>query len=162
MVILFAFFLGLLVPAHPIHISVTEMEYDEKERELEIVMRIFSDDLETSIRAAQNEPLLDLLHPQSATTDELAREYILNRFKVTLDGKVQKLNYLGFELDGDAMVFYIQAVQVKNWKSITVLNSVILETYDDQSNLVHVTLKGRTKSLRLMRNNPSGTLTFDK
>lgn len=162
MVILFAFFLGLLAPAHPIHISVTEMEYDEKERELEIVMRIFSDDLETSIRAARNDPGLDLLHPQSGTTDELAREYILNRFKVTLDGKVQKLNYLGFELDGDAMVFYIQAVQVKNWKSITVLNSVILETYDDQSNLVHVTLKGRTKSLRLMRNNPSGTLTFDK
>ncbi|HRJ29351.1 MAG TPA: hypothetical protein PLV21_00675 [Cyclobacteriaceae bacterium] len=163
MVILFAFLLSLWAPAHPIHISVTEIEFDEKEKELEIVMRIFADDLETSIRKARNEPELDLLHPPTnTTTDELAKEYILKRFQVTLGDKVQRLNYLGSEFDGEALVFYIQVSQVKNFKAVTIMNSVILETYDDQSNIVHVTVSGKTKSLRLMRNNPSGTLTFDK
>lgn len=163
MLILFTFLLTLWAPAHPIHISVTEIEFDEKEKELEIVMRIFADDLEASIRMDRNEPELDLLHPpKDVTTDELAKEYIVKRFQVALDGKQQKLKYLGSEVDGDALVFYIQVVQVKSWKSITVTNNVILETYDDQSNIVHVTVKGKTKSLRLMRNNPIGTLTFDK
>lgn len=163
MVILFSFLLSLWAPAHPIHISVTEIEFDEKEKELEVVMRIFADDLETSIRVDRNEPELDLLHPTNGqTTDQLAKAYVLKRLSVSLDGKSQKLNYLGSELDGDALVIYVQVTQVKNWKSVAVTNSVILETYDDQSNLVHVTVKGKTKSLRLMRNNPSGTLTFDK
>jgi len=163
MMLLFTLLLSLCTPAHPIHISVTEIEFDEKERELEIVMRIFADDLETSIRVERNEPELDLLHPAiGQTTDDLAKAYILKRLSVSLDGKFQKLNYLGSELDGDALVFYIQVTQVKNWKSIGITNSVILETYDDQSNLVHVTIRGKTKSLRLIRNNPSGTLTFDK
>ncbi len=163
MVILFTFLLCLSAPAHPIHISVTEIEFDEKEMELEIVMRIFADDLETSIRVDRNEPELDLLHPANGqTTDELAKVYILKRLSVSLDGKPQKLNYLGSEFDGEALVFYIQVTQVKKWNSITIMNKVILETYDDQSNLVHVAVKGKTKSLRLMRNNPSGTITFDK
>jgi hypothetical protein len=33
--------------------------------------------------------------------------------------------------------------------------------YDDQSNLVNVTVEETTKSLRLMRNNPSGKLSFE-
>ncbi|MBL7843991.1 MAG: hypothetical protein KF846_06185 [Cyclobacteriaceae bacterium] len=163
MVILFAFLFSFWAPAHPIHISVTEIEFDEKEKELEIMMRIFADDLETSIRVDRNEPELNLLHPTNGqTTDQLAKAYILKRLSVSLDGKPQKLNYLGSELDGDALIFYIQVTQVKSWRSITIMNSVILETYDDQSNLIHVTMKEKTKSLRLMRNNSSGTLTFDK
>ncbi|MBX2961131.1 MAG: hypothetical protein KF687_01390 [Cyclobacteriaceae bacterium] len=157
----FTFLLGWWAPAHPIHISVTEIEFDEREKELEIVMRIFADDLELAIRTERNDPDLDLLSPANDyTTDQLAKEYILKRFEIALDGKRQRLVYLGSELDGDALVFFIQVPQVKNWKSITVKNGVIMETYDDQSNLVHVSVKGKTKSLRLMRNNPLGTLTF--
>jgi len=146
---------------HPLHVSVTEIEYDEKEKELEIVMRMFTDDLENSIRADAHLPELDLLNPPSGhTTEALVKKYVLARLQITLDGKVQKLNFLGIEKDDDAVTAYIQVSQVKRWKTITVLNSVIHETYDDQSNIVHITLGGTVRSLRLMRNNPSGTITF--
>jgi hypothetical protein len=146
---------------HPLHVSVTEIEYDERERELEIVSRIFTDDLETAIRASRNLPELDLLNPPSGlTTTQLAQEYVLARLKIVLDGKSQKLSFLGVENDGEALVCYVQVKDVKKWKSITVTNAVLLETFDDQSNLVHVTLAGKVRSLRLMPSKPSGTLTF--
>jgi hypothetical protein len=150
-----------LAALHPLHVSVTEIEYDEQEKELEIVTRIFTDDLETAIRADAKLPELDLLNPPAGqTTDALVKQYVLSRMRITLDGKVQRLNFIGIEKDDDAITAYIQVSQVKRWKTITVLNNIIHETYDDQSNIVHVTLNGKVRSLRLMRNNPSGTITF--
>lgn len=151
-------FLILSFPAHPIHVSVTEITMDEKERELEIITRIFIDDLEASIRKAKDQPELKLLGP---STDQLVWEYLESRFRISLDGRIQKIKYLGHEIEGDAILFYIQVSSVKKWKEIEVANSMITELYDDQSNLVHITVNEKVKSLRLMRDNPSGKLTFD-
>jgi hypothetical protein len=146
---------------HPIHISVTEIEYDERERELEITTRIFTDDFETAIRKERNLPELDLLEPSGGmTTDDLVKEYVLKQISISLDGKLQRLNYLGFENDGEALICYIQMKNVKKWKSITVTNRVLLDVYDDQSNIVHVTMAGKVRSMRLMEKNPTQTITF--
>lgn len=144
------------------HVSVTEIAYDEKDKELEIVSRIFIDDLEASIREAKSKPELNLLSPGTDTsTDKLVSEYLLARFKVKLDGKEQKAVYLGHEIENEAILCYVQVPNVKKWKTIEVVNTVVTELYDDQSNLVHVTVRGNVKSLRLMQDNPSGKLTFD-
>jgi hypothetical protein len=155
-------FIVTLFSLHPIHVSVTEISYDEKDKELEIISRIFIDDLEASIRQAQNRPELNLLSLESNTSiDKLVSMYLQSRLKIKLDGKEQKVVYLGHEIENEAILCYIQVANVKKWKTIEVANSVITELYDDQSNLVHVTVAGKVKSLRLMQNNPWGKLTFD-
>lgn len=160
MFVILSFFLSVLL-AHPIHVSVTEITFDEKERELEIIARIFIDDLETSIQHSKKQSELKLLEPASGvTTDQLVKEYLEPRFKISLDGQTQLVKYLGHELEGEAMLCYIQVSNVKKWKTIEVLNSIITELYDDQSNLVHVTVNDEVKSLRLMQDNPSGKITF--
>ncbi|MDL5047366.1 hypothetical protein QQ054_15210 [Oscillatoria amoena NRMC-F 0135] len=153
-----------LLPAlwHPLHVSVTDIVYDERERELEVIMRIFVDDLETSIRVQRNDPELNLLNPNGGyTTSELVKGYVSERFAVSLDGKHQSVNFLGTQLEDDALLCFIQVKAVKKWKTIEVTNSVITETYDDQSNLVHVTVGEKVRSLRLMKDNPSGKISFN-
>lgn len=164
--ILTHWFFALLVSVcltglHPIHVSVTDIEFDEKDKALEIMMRVFIDDLETTMRKHENKPDLDILNPKGTTLDKLMGDYIQGNFQVALDGKVQKLNYLGHERDGDVFVFYIEAANIKNWKQINVRNTVLVETFDDQSNLVHVTVRGKIKSMRLTENNPADKLSFD-
>ena len=158
---IYSFLSILLWLVHPLHISVTEIAFDEKEKELEIVTRIFIDDMETAIRSQRSMPTLDLLNPVTTTTDELVKEYVLKRIDVSLDGKAQLLKYLGFEKENEALICFIQVSQVKKWKTISIVNNVLLETFDDQSNLVHVTVRDKVRSLRLMKNNSSGSLTFD-
>lgn len=153
--------LALWISLHPIHVSVTEIEFDEKDHALEIMMRVFIDDLELSLRDQLNQPELDLLNPpQGITTDELANKYIKQHFKLSLDGKEQKTNYLGHEREGDALIFYIEVKDVSKWKTISVRNAVIMATHEDQSNIVHVYVGERVKSLRLTRNTPGDDLTF--
>jgi hypothetical protein len=147
---------------HPVHVSVTEIAFDEKERELEIVSRIFLDDLERSIRDDKKQPGLNLLQPGGTiTTDQLVSDYLTTRFKVSLNGKTQRIKYLGHEVESEAVLCYIQVLNVRKVENIEVSNTVLTELYEDQSNLVHVTVRETVKSLRLMRDTPSGKLTFD-
>lgn len=154
-------FLCLMSVLHPLHVSVTEIEMDEKEKRLEIMMRVFVDDLETTLRQSLKQPELDILNPKSQTLDHMMEAYLRPRFKILLDGKVQTFKYLGHEQENEAFIFYIEVDKVRKWKTIQVQNDIITEVFDDQSNLVHVNWGDTVRSLRLTRNHPVDKLSFD-
>jgi len=146
---------------HPLHVSVTEIEMDEKDKRLEIMMRVFADDLELTLRQNLDQPDLDILGMSGQDRDKVVSGYLKDHFKILLDGKLQKSDYLGHEQDDQAFVFYIEAPNVKKWKTIQIQNDIIMEIYADQSNLVHVTVGETIRSLRLTKNKSVDKLTFD-
>jgi hypothetical protein len=126
------------------------------------MMRVFMDDLELTLRNELRDPELDIMKPKNGkTTDQMVSEYLKKHFKITLDNKLQVVNFLGHEEESDAFIFYVEVQKVKKFKTIQVQNSIIQETHDDQSNLVHVTVRDNTRSLRLTRSNPIDKLTFE-
>lgn len=146
---------------HPLHVSVTEIEYNEKSKSLQIISRIFIDDLELSIRNKLKDESLDLLEPKNgATTDQLVSAYLKDHLRVRLDGKPARINYLAHEVEDIALICYLEIESVRKIKAIEVTNDMIQETHEDQSNLVHVTYKGPVKSLRLIRDKPTDVLKF--
>jgi hypothetical protein len=112
---------------------------DHKDQRLEIMMRVFMDDLEVTLREKYKTPDLDVLNPKGRTLDQMVEEYLKVHFKIALDNKAQLMKYLGHEQEGDAFIFYIEVDKVKKWRTIQIQNDIIMEIYDDQSNLVHVT-----------------------
>jgi len=154
--------LNISVARHPLHVSVTEISMNEKEKRLEITMRVFIDDLEETMRKKLHQPAFDILKPPvGITIDNVMRDYFKSHFKLSLDKKDYVVTLLGHETDGDAFVFYLEVDRVKKWKSIEVTNDSMTETFEDQSNLVHVTVRDVVHSLRLNGTTPSGVLTFD-
>jgi hypothetical protein len=153
---------SLSVFFHPMHVTVTEIEFAEKEKMLKIMMHVFIDDLELSLRNKFNQPDIDLSDPKAQKAiDEAIGNYLKPNFKISIDGKIQPTLYLGHEKDGDAFILYIEVDKIKKFKTIQVQNSVITETHDDQNNLVNVTVNETVRSLRLTRSNPVDKITFD-
>ncbi|HCW06243.1 MAG TPA: hypothetical protein DGG95_02640 [Cytophagales bacterium] len=147
---------------HPIHISVTEINYNEKEKSLQIISRAFIDDLELGVRAQRGEAELDILEPKNGlTTKQLVQNYLSVHLKIKIDGKPAKLNYLGFEKEDVSLVSYIEIENVKKLKTIEVFSDVITEIHDDQSNLVHVTYKSPVQSVRLTRDKTLELFSFN-
>jgi hypothetical protein len=141
--------------AHPLHVSVSEINYSEKDKALQITSRIFIDDLELSIRNQRKDPEMDLLAPKNGlTTDLLLSEYMKDHFRIKLDGKLQKMKLLGHEVEDVAIICYIEIENVRKIKAIEVFNDMITETFDNQSNLIHVAVKGPVKSARLVHDKP--------
>jgi hypothetical protein len=151
----------LIALLHPLHVSVTEIEMDAKEKRLEIMMRVFMDDLEVTLREKYKTPDLDVLNPKGRTVDQMMEEYLKLHFKIALDTKAQVMKYLGHEQEGDAFIFYIEVANVKKWKTIQIQNDIIMEMYDDQSNIVHVTSNETVKSIRLTTKRSVDQLTFE-
>ncbi len=133
---------SFLLWIHPIHISVTEINYNEKSKSLQITSRIFIDEMELGVRAQRKETELDILDPKNGvTTEQLVKNYLASHIKVKIDGKPAKINFLGHEKEDISFVSYLEIENVKKLKTIEVFVDVITEIHDDQSNLVHVTYK---------------------
>src|SRR5579859_3832654 len=89
---------SFLLLLHPIHISVTEISYNEKSKSLQVTSRVFIDEMELGVRTQRQEPELDILEPKNnLTTKQLIASYLAAHFKIKIDGRLAKVNFLGHE-----------------------------------------------------------------
>lgn len=129
---------------HPLHVSTTEVNFNAKEKTLEISCKIFSDDFE-SILARLYKQKTDLSNPNMKTAmDELVKKYLLSHLQVKANGKATTLNYIGFEIDHEATNIYLEVEKVSAVKSIEVNNTILYDLFDDQMSIVHI-VKGATR-----------------
>lgn len=134
---------------HPLYVSVTEINHNATDKNLEISCKIFTDDFEKTLTTIHNKKV-DLFNPKDkAETDRQVAEYIRKRLIIKLDGKEVTLEFVGFERENDAVWSYFQVAAPAAPKKMEVNNSILYEAYDKQLNLMHVSVGGTRKSTRL-------------
>ena len=146
---------------HPIHVSICEIEYDQDNKALEMTMRIFLDDLEKEIRLMKKDPEMDLTNLKNGQNlDQILQEYLLEKFRVSVNDKKSVYNYIGHEIEGDAVFCYMEISKVKKLKSVEVYNATLTDLYEDQTNLVHIEVAGEIRSMRLSRADTEDRLEY--
>ena len=149
------------VMLHPFHISVIDMEYNEEAKAIEISCRIFLDDLEDALRSYTGDDKLDIMSDESQDAVHNAlNSYFLEKLTMKVNGKSVEMNYLGGEIEDDVMWCYIEVPKIKKLQSLEVESFLLLETFDDQMNLVHIKAFGNTKSLKLYQYNEWGEIVY--
>ena len=147
---------------HPLHISVCDVEYDSQNKSLEIIQRVFLDDLETEIRLDLKQPELDITQPDNGLTlDQMLKAYLFKRLSFTVNEKIMSYNYLGHEIEGEAILCYVEIEKVKKLKSLKVANSILLDVFDDQVNIVHVEVNNNIRSMKLTPDNRSEQFQYE-
>ncbi len=136
--------------AHPLYVTVTEINYNAGDKNLEISVKIFTDDFENALTTL-NHSKVDLTTPKDkAVADKQVYDYIKGNLQLKLDGKPVSLEFVGFEKETDAVWSYLQVSNTaKAPKTIDIHNSLLHESYDKQINLMHVSVGGTRKSTRL-------------
>jgi hypothetical protein len=136
---------------HPFHVSVCEMYYNTEKERLEIIHKIFWDDLEDGLSTMSGKPE-DVANPSdSVYLQKLIAKYLDNRFSLEVDGNKADLQFLGAELEEDAFWCYQEVSDLIAFQKIRVRNQILMEVFDDQMNLIHVEHRDKTLSLRLTR-----------
>ena len=97
--------------AHPIHLAVTEIAYSEKEKSLQVIHKIFVDDLELHIeqkaKSSGQEIRLHLNTPKEhPMTDALLQTYLSEHFQVKVNGKNGNSIFIGKEYENGAVWIY--------------------------------------------------------
>lgn len=152
--------LSSFTSVHKFYVSVTEIEYNEKAQSLQIISRVFIDDFENVLKARYDKDIKLGARVETSGAEKHIEKYLEQKIDVALDGKPVEVEYLGKEYQNDMILFYIEVPQVKKFKEITVRNSVLMDLFEEQKNLVHVELNGRTKSMVLVSDNDKNSINF--
>lgn len=146
--------------AHDFHVSLSTIDYNPQTRALEITAKIFTDDIERALTLL-GAPNLRIGTPQeSPETKEYLTRYLQNRIQIKVEGTEHPVQYVGKEAEADATWFYLEITDINPPKQLEITQKVLTELFDDQSNLVHVTIAGRTQTLLLSRQTPTEIVYF--
>jgi hypothetical protein len=144
-------FCGFLHPttqAHPMHLAVTEMNFNGATQSFEISHKIFYDDLEEAI-FRQTKQKLQLNTPtEHPLAEKYIQTYLLNNFAVHCNQRKQTLSYVGREYENDAIWLHYEVSNVRNLQYLEIKNSLLLDTFDDQVNFLHFKKADFAKSWR--------------
>ncbi|MFD0976379.1 DUF6702 family protein [Salinimicrobium gaetbulicola] len=146
--------------AHKFYVSATDIEYNEKNRSLQIISHVFIDDLEKLLKERYHPDLFLLKKGEHPKSDEFIERYFNDKFKIRVNGKEVELNYLGKEYDKDELLIYIEVTDVEPIQNIFVKNAVLTDIFPEQKNVIKVEYKGTIKSLLLTRSEVDGILKF--
>lgn len=157
---IFTLILGWKVLFHPFYISLTDIRYNDAEKTIEIAQKIFWDDLERGLGETNNTKV-DFLNPSSPEKlKKMIETYVLKHNQIIINGKKVELHFLGYEIEEDATWIYIEGKNVALPKSVDIRNSILIEQFEDQQNIVNFYVGKKPKSLILYKDKTFGNLAF--
>lgn len=146
---------------HKFYVSVTKIEYVKEKSSLQIITKIFIDDIEDALQQRYGPSISLNTKKETKAMDEDLKNYLLQKINIKVNGKPVNIDYIGKEYDTDMLIAYIEVKNVKELKTIKIENKALMELFPEQQNIIHLkTLKSR-KSLILDRDEPSGKLNFN-
>ncbi len=165
------FFKYLLIPfgllsfsrvekSHPIFMSVTQIEQNAKEKTLEVSCKIFTDDFEKALRAAYKSKIDLLDEKQKPVMDKFVNDYVQKHLKLVVDGKIVTMKYIGYENIEDAINNYFEVQNIGTVKKIEITDDILYEFKPAQISLLHVTVGGNRKSIKLSNPESKAVMVF--
>jgi Domain of unknown function (DUF6702) len=145
---------------HPFYVSVTEIDYNAKEKTLEVSCKMFTNDFETALNKISGSKV-DLSAPKDKVAlDKLINNYISNHLKLTVDGKTLTLQFVGSEKEAEATWSYFQVSDIASLKKIDITNTVLYESFEAEINIIHVVVNGNRQSTKLSNPDSHASFTF--
>tara|TARA_R110002126_G_scaffold163431_1_gene311325 strand:+ start:270 stop:788 length:519 start_codon:yes stop_codon:yes gene_type:complete len=148
--------------AHKFYISVTSVEYSDKDRALQITTRIFIDDFEKVLQERYGIKGSLATKEESDMADAYIEKYLRTKFMVEINDRPVDFDFLGKEYDNDIMICYLEVpkIDLGTATSISVENAVLMDIFEEQKNVVHFKLGNQKKSFVLIRENNKGMLNL--
>jgi hypothetical protein len=122
---------------HPLHTTITTVDYDAAAHVATATIRIFADDL---ARAVHQSPGLSQVHVVDGSADTAAVGYIRRKFIIeTTDGRSVSLTPCGIRSTGDLRWVCLRASLPHGLSAVRIGDMVLTDIYTDQINVVMMT-----------------------
>jgi hypothetical protein len=160
------FFLAtiLFFPFHDFHVTHTTFHYNDESKSMEITIKAAIEDLEKSIENKYSKKLDGLLDTQEKKNiEKLIAEYFINNLTLSVDKNIQEYHWVGKELSNNLHDIYLYFEipnynKKENVESITIKNTLFLDLYSYQTNIVIIELIDRKYNLTFTMDNDIQTI----
>lgn len=142
------FFLLLLLLGfqHPLHISVTNIEYKTNDENFTVSFKIFSDDFENILESKFGQSI-DYSNVEKSKA--LYKKYIDEHFSLECNGKKLTLLFDKQEMNHEAIWLYFKSSAVKDPEKVRIKHTLMYDKFKDQKNLIIFTYNDLQKGYQL-------------
>lgn len=144
---------------HPIHVSVTNIDLDPVSGRVDLSVKIFADDFQDLILQKYSVQLnITQQEPPGAKIESVNR-YIDEAIRLEINGReTEGLKFVRTKLNEEAIWLYYEYENAARIRKVRVMNKLMLEKFDDQTNLLIVSYDERQNGYRM--DNKTTDLTF--
>lgn len=164
-----AFFLSLLLglPAlagsrHAYHSSILELKLNPQKQQVELALKVFTDDFERAL--SQGRP--KAVNLREVSTLPLAELYLHQHLKLSLPAAPRQprlpleVQFLGLQPEKDAYWLYAKVPLPHPTRELLLNQSMLLELFSDQMNIVNAEGNGKKISALLRNGHEEEVLNF--
>lgn len=131
--------------AHRFHTSLTRIDFNAPEKNLEITVQLFTHDL-IPLLERRSGKRVEL--EKSPEADKLILDYLNENFVLTdKSGASKNLKWIGKESDVDTIWVYLETAATENLENYTLKNTIFFESFPEQTNLVVCRYDGKKADL---------------
>lgn len=135
-----------LAPAHPLHTTLTTVDWRADRRRLQVAVRVFTQDLALAVTRSRS-----AAGPAGAVPDSAACRYALGMLSIR-DAGGRPLGPAGCAAQREADITWIRLdVPALEPAGLRVLSAFLFELFPDQINIVQATLGGRARTILFTR-----------
>jgi len=147
---------------HKYYISVTNITYSQKDKAVQIISRVFVEDMELLLKERYDIQANLGTDEESSLTDSYLEKYFNSKFSIHINGEKIAYNFLGKKYEDDLLICYLEIpnVAITELKTLEIQNEVLIDLYEEQQNIVHVKLSTQKKTVILTRESNKGMLNF--
>lgn len=147
--------------AHKFYVSMTKIEYVKEKQSLQIISKIFIDDIEDVLQQRYNPDISIATKKETKKDEQYLTKYILQKLTFSVNGEAVKLKYIGREYENDMVKIYLEAEGIKSLQGLEITNKVLFEMFPEQQNIIHFKSADSKRSMVLEKDNPKGMLNFN-
>lgn len=139
---------------HPVHVSIMNFDYSSHNKAAEVSVKVFTDDFELAFIHNYN-IMLNLgkanIHPEWR---KYIDTYFGKMFSLKVNGKNSvPLLFKNYTMEEDGIKLYFTAPIKGKLRSIQMDNALLLDVFENQTNLVILSIDGKEKGYSLDYNN---------
>jgi len=157
----FLLFIPLVGFVHPFYFSLTQIDHNPQTESLEITLKLFTTDIEQALEAQGTGSLFLGEEKEAKEADRYIQTYLAQHLQLKVDGELKQYDFLGKEVELDVVWCYVEVLAVPELKELEIKNTLLIEFFEEQQNVVQIKVGNQKKSALLRKGASSETLVFD-
>jgi len=145
---------------HKFYMAIYQVNFVPEKKMLQITSRIFVDDLNKALEKKYSKKFFLGTDKETVESTDLLKKYLAENFTIKVNGQTKNINFLSKEMDGDVLVCYSSIKDISKINSLEIHNSVLINCFSEQQNIVHVTAFGTKKSFLFTESSTTEMLKY--
>ena len=133
---------------HKFYMGVFQVNYAAEKKMIQITSRIFIDDLNNGMEKKYHQKTFVGTDKETQADIDLLKKYLSENFAIKINGQSKPITFLSKEVESnDVLVCYSRIKDINTFKTIEILNTILVDWNAEQQNITHVSAFGTKKSV---------------